>query len=195
MMGVPARCNVRFEMRVGKNILIAVSALALTFTSCEREERRFRESPPASGPASPVRQSELRPGPPLPAAQTKSEYEENAYSMSEGKRLFEWYNCAGCHAHGGGAIGPPLMDEKWIYGSNAENIYATIVEGRPNGMPAFGDKVPDYQVWQLVAYVRALNGQVSKDAAPSRSDHMQGAPAEQSIKQEPLRTQKAERRQ
>jgi cytochrome c oxidase cbb3-type subunit III len=182
-------------MRVGKNILIAVSALALTFTSCEREERRFRESPPASGPASPVRQSELRPGPPLPATQTKSEYEGNAYAMSEGKRLFEWYNCAGCHAHGGGAIGPPLMDEKWIYGSNAENIYATIVEGRPNGMPAFGDKVPDYQVWQIVAYVRALNGQVSKDAAPSRSDHMQGAPAEQSIKQEPLRTQKAEQRQ
>ena len=32
--------------------------------------------------------------------------------MGEGKRLFAAYNCNGCHAQGGGGIGPPLMDSK-----------------------------------------------------------------------------------
>ncbi len=35
-----------------------------------------------------------------------------------------------------------------------ENIYATIINGRPNGMPAFGGKIPPQQVWQIVAYVQ-----------------------------------------
>ena len=92
--------------------------------------------------------------------------------MNEGKRLFAWFNCVGCHAHGGGGMGPPLIDERWIYGSAPENIYSTIVEGRPNGMPSFRGKIPDYQVWQLVAYVRALGGLAPKDAAPGRNDEM-----------------------
>ena len=65
--------------------------------------------------------------------------------MAEGQRLYRWYNCAGCHANGGGGMGPPLMDDKWIYGSEPENIVATILEGRPNGMPSFRGKVPDDQ--------------------------------------------------
>ena len=99
-------------------------------------------------------------------------YQENAYAISEGQRLFSWYNCAGCHFHGGGGIGPPLMDDLWIYGSEPQNIHATIIQGRPNGMPAFGGRIPDYQVWQLAAYVRSLSGLTPKDAVPARSDHM-----------------------
>ena len=76
---------------------------------------------------------------------------------SEGQRLFGWYNCAGCHANGGGGMGPPLMDDEWIYGSSPENIYTTIVQGRPNGMPSFAGKIPTPQVWMLVAYVRSLS--------------------------------------
>jgi cytochrome c oxidase cbb3-type subunit 3 len=120
-------------------------------------------------------------------------YEDNAYSISEGKRLYEWYNCKGCHADGGGDIGPPLMDDKWIYGSNPENIFATIVEGRPNGMPAFAGKVPAYQVWQIVAYVRSLSGQAPKDAAPGRSDNMNTKKTEQSTEKQTPRPGRAER--
>ena len=79
-------------------------------------------------------------------------------------------NCTGCHAHGGGAIGPPLMDDNWIYGSQPDQIFATIVEGRPNGMPSFRGKLPDYEIWQLAAYVRSLSGQTPKHAAPGRDD-------------------------
>ena len=70
------------------------------------------------------------------------------------------------------------MDDVWIYGSDPANVYATIVEGRPNGMPSFGGHIPDEQVWQLVAYVRSMSGLVPQDAAPSRNDDLQARPSE-----------------
>jgi cytochrome c oxidase cbb3-type subunit 3 len=105
-------------------------------------------------------------------------------SLSEGKRLYTNFNCYGCHAHGGGDMGPPLMDDKWIYGSKPEQIFSSIVAGRPNGMPAFGSKIPAYQVWQLAAYIRSMSGLASKDEAPGRDDHMQTTPPENSAKTE-----------
>jgi cytochrome c oxidase cbb3-type subunit 3 len=160
----------------GLTVLLVVLVLA----ACEREQRQFRSAPPTAERAKTVRLSELQPGSPSPAPEVKNPYEGSAYAVSEGKRLFEWYNCVGCHFHGGGGIGPPLMDDQWIYGSDAANIFATIVEGRPNGMPPFRGKIPDDQVWQIVAYVRSLSGLVSKDAAPGRSDHMNAKKPEQS---------------
>jgi cytochrome c oxidase cbb3-type subunit 3 len=77
-------------------------------------------------------------------------------------------------------MGPPLMDDKWIYGAKPEQVFSSIVAGRPNGMPAFGAKIPAYEVWQLAAYVRSMSGLVSKDAAPGRDDHMQTTPPENS---------------
>ena len=93
----------------------------------------------------------------------------------KGEKLYNAYNCVRLPFHGGGGIGPPLMDNTWIYGSEPQNIYATIVEGRPNGMPSFRGKIPDQQVWEIVAYVRSLSGQLPKDVAPGRSDEMYAA--------------------
>jgi cytochrome c oxidase cbb3-type subunit 3 len=101
-----------------------------------------------------------------------SPYHDNAYAMSEGKRLYNWFNCVGCHAHGGGGIGPALMDHRWIYGSRPDQIYSTIVQGRPNGMPSFAGRLTDQQVWQLVAYVESMAALVPKDAAPGRDDNL-----------------------
>lgn len=148
---------------------------------CEREERGFRVKTPDAARINSKQLSGLAAGTPVPPSPAENEYEGNAFALSEGKRLFDQMNCTGCHAHGGGAIGPPLMDEKWIYGGQPEQIFSTIVEGRPNGMPAFHDKLPDYQVWQLAAYVRSLGGQATKNAAPGRDDDMQMKPAENSI--------------
>src|SRR5207253_2077767 len=83
-----------------------------------------------------------------------------------GKQLYARLNCVGCHANGGGGIGPPLMDPAWIYGGFPSAIYESIVEGRPNGMPAFGGRLADSQAWQLVAYVQALSGQLRRDVRP-----------------------------
>jgi cytochrome c oxidase cbb3-type subunit 3 len=74
-------------------------------------------------------------------------------------------------------MGPPFIDDKWIYGSEPANIFTTIVEGRPNGMPAFGSKIPRYQIWQIAAYVRSMSGLAAKDAMSSRADEMMSTPA------------------
>ena len=160
----------------------AVLLLVGLSAGCERETRRFREVPPtitADAGRAPVPMSEIRPGPAIRPVMLHNEYEGNAYAISEGKRLFQQFNCSGCHALGGGGIGPPLMDASWIYGNAPDQIYATIVEGRPNGMPAYGAKLGATQVWQLVAYVRSLSGWIRKDVAPGRRDALQATPQEQ----------------
>lgn len=148
--------------------VLSVAVLA----SCERESRPFRDLPVAAARAQTETQTPLQAGAPPPPADTFSPYQANAWGIGEGKRLFTAYNCTGCHAHGGGAIGPPLMDEEWVYGFQPSNIYYSIVEGRPDGMPSFRNKIPDFQVWQLVAYIQSMSGQTPIDASPGRSDHM-----------------------
>ncbi|PYQ47863.1 MAG: hypothetical protein DMF59_17700 [Acidobacteria bacterium] len=88
------------------------------------------------------------------------------------------YNCSGCHAHGGGGIGPALMDDEWTYGSSPANIYTSIAEGRPNGMPSYGGHIPDYQIWELTTYVRALGGFESRVQVSARPDAMMPRRAE-----------------
>jgi cytochrome c oxidase cbb3-type subunit III len=157
-----------------------VLVLALALGGCEREERNLHGLPPsASSTMPPVRQTELQAGPATRGISVKGPYEENAYAVSQGKTLYNQFNCSGCHFQGGGGIGPPLMDSEWIYGSRPENIFETIVEGRPNGMPAFGGKISVDQIWQIVAYVRSMSGLLRKDVAPGRSDAMQVRPQEQ----------------
>jgi cytochrome c oxidase cbb3-type subunit 3 len=114
------------------------------------------------------------------------EYEGNAYHLSEGKRLFTWFNCTGCHAHGGGGSGPALMDDRWIYGGEIDEIYLTILQGRPNGMPAFGGKIPPQQIWQLAAYVRSMGGHGPKSARPGRDEHIQ-RDSEQARRDRPIK--------
>jgi cytochrome c oxidase cbb3-type subunit 3 len=84
-------------------------------------------------------------------------YYDNPQAVTTGKRLFSQYNCSGCHSNGGGGMGPSLMDDEWIYGGRLEQIHQTLVEGRPNGMPAWGGAIPDEQLWQLAAYVRSMS--------------------------------------
>jgi cytochrome c oxidase cbb3-type subunit 3 len=99
-------------------------------------------------------------------------HNREAREVSEGHQLFDAFNCSGCHAHGGGGMGPALMDSRWIYGSAPQTIFATIHDGRPNGMPAFGGRIPDDQIWKLVEYVRSMSRQVRFDVIPARDDHM-----------------------
>jgi cytochrome c oxidase cbb3-type subunit 3 len=156
--------------------MTVVALLALP--ACQREDRRFRTWPPAAS-ATAVRESPLQPGPATRGIVVRNEYDDNAWAVSEGKRLYNQFNCSGCHFQGGGGIGPPLMDAQWIYGSQPENVFETIVEGRPNGMPSFRGKLGNDQVWMLVAYVRSMSGLLRKDVASGRNDDMQVRSQEQ----------------
>ena len=113
-----------------------------------------------------VPSSGLQAGPQTFTASLTNPLEGDERAIGEGKRLFGWYNCAGCHGGaGGGGMGPPFVDADWIYGSDPGSIYQSIVQGRPNGMPAFGTMVPEEQVWQIVTFIRSLGGVQQQSAA------------------------------
>lgn len=156
--------------------LAALAGALAVLGACDRETRPL-QSRAESGPSG-VTVTDLYAGSPAaPASDPRArEYDGNAYHISQGQRYFRWFNCNGCHAGGGGGMGVALIDDEWRYGSSMEQIYATIYQGRPNGMPSFKDKIPPQQIWQLAAYVRALSGNADKLAAPSRADTMSGPP-------------------
>jgi cytochrome c oxidase cbb3-type subunit 3 len=160
-----------------KRLYLAALAVAVLATGCYREERPVKAPPAASSTSEHSVAAQAA----LPA---NNRYEENAYAVSQGKALYRAFNCNGCHAGGGGNMGPPLMDDKWRYGSDPANVFASISQGRPNGMPAFGKHVPEDQLWQLVAYVRSMSGQLRSDVASSRSDSLQAAKPEGRREQE-----------
>ncbi|MBV9224266.1 MAG: c-type cytochrome [Acidobacteriaceae bacterium] len=150
----------------------------LLWASCQREKRDIEPSPArlaVFGDA--ARQSDLRPGGPVhPQHVVNNPYNSSGYDISEGQRLYNWYNCSGCHFDGGGGIGPPLIKTTWIYGGEPANIFDTIVKGRPNGMPSWGGRIPEYQIWQIVAYVRSMNGLQPTSATPTRPDTIETNP-------------------
>jgi|KBSSwiStaDraftv2_1062776.scaffolds.fasta_scaffold108853_2 cytochrome c oxidase cbb3-type subunit 3 len=159
----------------------------LALGGCQREKRQFQSSPVTESGPMQVRTTDLQAGQttPLQPDARRALYENNAYNLSEGKRLYQWFNCVGCHAHGGGDSGPPLIDSAWRYGGEIEQIYATIQQGRPNGMPAFGGKIPEQQIWQIAGYVRSISGNLSRSASPGRNDEMQTSPPEQLMEKQP----------
>jgi cytochrome c oxidase cbb3-type subunit III len=169
--------------------LLILGAAALALGACDREERNSRSKP--LGETVPAGESPdtINPGSaPPPALDARAKlYDNNAPAIAEGQFLYNKMNCVGCHSHGGGGMGPPLMDDEWRYGGRIDQIAATIVEGRPNGMPSFRGKLTNDQVWKLAAYVRSMSGQPSKDAVPSRGDEMSNTEPLTLAKREPVR--------
>lgn len=158
-----------FHCHSRSRLLVVLIAVALA--GCQREQRNLRPAPASLaifGDA--AVESTLRPGGQPPPATVANPAHGNANDISEGQRLYNWYNCSGCHFNGGGGIGPPLIKTDWIYGGEPANIFDTIVKGRPNGMPTWGGRIPEYQIWQIVAYIRSMNNQEPKSATPERPD-------------------------
>jgi len=144
---------------------LLIVAVVATTAGCRREERSSRNEATA----------ELARTDPSAVERNRhpySGYENNALQLAKGQQLYSAMNCVGCHSHGGGGMGPALMDDEWRYGGSMAEIVATIRDGRPNGMPSWRGKLTDEQMWQLAAYVRSLSGQPNKDVVPSRGDEM-----------------------
>ncbi|HEV2594743.1 MAG TPA: c-type cytochrome [Sphingomicrobium sp.] len=85
--------------------------------------------------------------------------EQDAGAVEEGHRLFDKMNCAGCHGYTAkGGMGPDLTDAHWRYGGTPVQIFKSIYEGRPQGMPAWGRALPQRSIWELTRYIESLGG-------------------------------------
>jgi len=93
--------------------------------------------------------------------QIKNPYEGDKAAIGTGGKLFVAYNCLDCHgADGSGAMGPSFQDGRWHFGGAPGDVFESIYQGRPDGMPAWGGRITNDQIWMLTAYVRSLS---SKD--------------------------------
>jgi cytochrome c oxidase cbb3-type subunit III len=89
----------------------------------------------------------------------KNPYTNDMAAIKEGHELFVNMNCAGCHGYDlKGGMGPSLVDTYWRYGGSPADIYKSIFEGRPQGMPAWGRSIPPVEIWKVVAYIQAKGG-------------------------------------
>jgi cytochrome c oxidase cbb3-type subunit III len=135
----------------------ALGAAMLLAAACRGTGEQEGEAPPSAGERVFVAAGELQAGPSVTHLDVRNPLEQDPAASADGRRLFVWYNCAGCHGmEGGGAIGPPLRDADWIYGSDPASVFQSIAQGRPNGMPAFGVRIPDEQIWRIEMFIRTL---------------------------------------
>ncbi|HJT90205.1 MAG TPA: c-type cytochrome [Bryobacteraceae bacterium] len=138
-----------------KHICIPGIILAALITcGCQTEASEVAvqgASPAITVPVGPI------PGPPVQQRLRLNPYAKDTVAILEGRRLFVRYNCSGCHGgHAGGGMGPSLRDPAWIYGNSDAHVFDSIAEGRAHGMPAWGTKIPEQEIWQLVAYIKTL---------------------------------------
>jgi cytochrome c oxidase cbb3-type subunit 3 len=88
----------------------------------------------------------------------RNPYEGDKRAIAVGGQLFVGYNCIDCHgADGSGAMGSSFQDGRWHFGGLPGEVFESIYQGRPDGMPAWGGRISNEQIWMLTAYVRSLS--------------------------------------
>lgn len=162
-----------------------VFLFALTFASCD--------APPAEAaqgrqPGIVTRAESLRfvahseyipAGFPLsrPLLTLRNPHANNPAAIATGAKLFISYNCIDCHgADGSGAMAPSFQDGRWHFGGSDGEVFESIFQGRPEGMPAWGGRIADEQIWMLAAYVQSLgrNRDVSTENFTGRTVERSG---------------------
>lgn len=97
-------------------------------------------------------------------------------SASEGRNLF-LANCAACHgvdARGGGPqagttpVRPPSLLSGHLNSHTDGDLFYWISTGLPGGMPAWSPTLSETDRWNLVNYLRSINGR-GPSAAPAAS--------------------------
>lgn len=115
---------------------------------------------PGSASANPILHvpvSTLYPGTVSPRLNIGNPLADDPQAVTRGMRDFVLFNCVGCHApNGGGGMGPSLSDKRYVYGGAPANLFLSIYQGRPNGMPAWGQTLPESTIWELVSYIQSI---------------------------------------
>jgi cytochrome c oxidase cbb3-type subunit 3 len=92
-----------------------------------------------------------------PGGELSNPFHADAAAVKNGAALFSAMNCDGCHGgDAGGWVGPSLIDGRWRYGGEDDEVFSSIYFGRPKGMPAFGGAISPTAVWSLVTYLKSL---------------------------------------
>lgn len=103
-------------------------------------------------------------------------YAGDPAAAAQGHQIFLSNSCNGCHGgNGGGGMCPPLTNEVWVYGDDADTLYRLIAlgsddlmaegyarKGRENvvgPMPPYVDIIENGDdLWKIVAYIQSLHG-------------------------------------
>ncbi len=86
---------------------------------------------------------------------TPDKYSGQPAAIAEGKAIYA-ESCAACHnADATGGIGPNLT-VALKYGSTAQDIYESVANGRPNGMPPFMQQLGKERIYKLVAFLESV---------------------------------------
>lgn len=90
---------------------------------------------------------------PLP---TENPFHGDAAAASEGRTTFDQI-CAACHkADGSGLVGPSLVDPYWKYGHSDSELYMSVAQGRPGGMPGWEAQLGTEKIWKVLSYLETL---------------------------------------
>ena len=125
-----------------------------------KQPARTMQSTPADGGLRIIAHDEIPPVG-LPAGRQplvlRNPFDGDKRALGTGAKLFIAYNCVDCHgADGAGAMGPTFQDGRWHFGGSSGAVFESIYQGRPEGMPSWGGRIADDQIWMLTAYVRSL---------------------------------------
>ncbi len=103
----------------------------------------------------------------------------NEEAIAEGQLFFRAF-CWGCHGQTAreGGKAPDLLQPQWLYGWSEAGVFQTVHDGLTGtGMPKFGGKLTDEEIWKVISYVRmeqakaagvslAAGGKSAKDLVP-----------------------------
>jgi cytochrome c oxidase cbb3-type subunit 3 len=83
-------------------------------------------------------------------------YRGDAAAIAKGAEVWNQI-CVACHLpQGTGLVGPSLVDGYWKYGNSDAELFRTVSEGRPLGMPPWGAALGSEKIWQVLAFVETL---------------------------------------
>jgi cytochrome c(L) len=88
----------------------------------------------------------------------ENRYAGDQAAIAEGEKLYMKY-CKACHLKDGeGRIGPSLRDDTWLHArtGSAKGRFEIIYAGGAGAMQAFGKRIDQDQILQIVAFVDTL---------------------------------------
>ncbi|HHE32867.1 MAG TPA: c-type cytochrome [Chlorobaculum parvum] len=89
------------------------------------------------------------------ASSDPGRYVGKSDAIAEGEAAYQT-SCAACHmTDASGGIGPNLKT-KLKFGSTPAGLYESIANGRPGGMPPFGQQLGNDKICKIAAWIESL---------------------------------------